>query len=79
MSDALPPSKLSRVRAALAAGDSRLALRICAKFPQLGEHKARITRGWAAVQNPDFYTQLGMDPSELERDAILAIRERYGL
>ena len=75
----LPPSKLSKIRDALAAGRDRDALRIAAKFPQLGEHRDRITKGWAAAQNPDFYREIGCDPDALERDAVAAIRERYGI
>lgn len=76
---ALPPTKLSRVREALARGDTREALRIAAAFPQLGNHRERITRGWAALTQPDFYQQLGKNPAELVADGIAAIRERYNL
>jgi hypothetical protein len=72
-------TKLSKVRALLAAGDETAALRIVARFPRLGAEKEVITRGWAAHQNPDFYTALGFDPAELVRLAIAAVREKYGL
>lgn len=70
-------TKLSRVRALMAAGDTRGALTIVAKFPRLGEHKERITRAWAAATNPTFYTELGRDPAALVADGIAAIHERY--
>ena len=72
-------TKLSKVRALLAAGDETGALRIVARFPRLGAEKAVITRGWDAHQNPDFYRALGSDPNELVRDAMIAIRRKYGL
>ena len=75
----LPPTKLSQIRDALAAGRGRDALRIAARFPQLGEHKERITKGWAAATNPAFYIELGLDPDELFKDGIQALKERYGL
>lgn len=75
----LPPSKLSRVRDALARGDHVQALRIAAAFPELGRWKGRITRGWAAHLQPEFYRELGHDPLALFWDAILAVCERYGI
>ena len=72
-------SKLSRVRALLAAGDEVAALRIVARFPRFGAQKEVITRGWSAHQNPDFYRALDFDPAELIRDAITAIRAKYEL
>lgn len=72
-------TKLSRVVRALADGDVRTALRIAAAFPQLGKHKERITRGWAALQSPVFYRELGHDPDLLVADAVAAIKERYKL
>jgi hypothetical protein len=70
-------SKLSKVRALLAAGDETAALRIVARFPRLGAEKEVITRGWGAHQNPAFYRALGFDPAELVRGAITAIRAKY--
>lgn len=72
-------TKLSKLKAALAAGDETGALRIAAKFPQLGEHKEAITRAWNAVQSPDLYRQMGRDPVALVAAGIAAIRERYKL
>ena len=40
----MPPTKLSLLRAAATKGDWTCALSIAAKFPQLGAHKAAITR-----------------------------------
>jgi hypothetical protein len=76
---AMPPSKLSLVRAAAAAGDWREAIRIAAKFQQLGPHREAITRAWAAIQNPDFYRDIGQDPQALIDAGVAALQERYGL
>lgn len=72
-------TKLEQVRQHLAAGRLASALRICARFGELGEQKERITRGWAAYQNPSFYREIGQNPDALFADAIAAIHERYGI
>lgn len=72
-------TKLAKVRALLAAGDEVGALRIVARFPRLGAEKEVITRGWAAYQYPAVYEELGFDPDALFRDAVDAIRTKYGM
>ena len=72
-------SKLSKVRALLAAGDEVAALRIVARFPHLGAEKEIITRGWDAHPNSDFYRSLDFDPAEVVRTALATIREKYGI
>jgi hypothetical protein len=72
-------TKIARLRAAMAAGDTAGALRIAARFPRLGAERERIQRGWAAVGAPDFYAALGFDPDALVADAADALRERYGI
>ena len=73
----MPPKKIETLRAYMAAGDWRAALRLAAAFPRLGEHKARIERGWEAAARPDFQRQLGRNPEVLMADGIAALRERY--
>jgi len=72
-------TKLSQLQAAAAAGDWPLALRIAARFPQLGEHKAAITRAHEAHANARFYRQLGKDPDALIAEGIAALKARYDL
>jgi hypothetical protein len=70
-------TKLSKVEKAYRAENYREAIRLAAKFPQLGDHKEPITRAWAAIQSPDFYESLGQNPAELIEAGIRAISERY--
>ena len=73
-----PPTKLSHLKAAMRAGDWQLALRIAARFPELGEHAAAIVRGHEAYTNPRFYLQLGKDPVALKEAGKRALIARYG-
>ena len=36
-------------------------------------------RGWQAIQSPDFYRELGLDPDSLVAAGVAAIRKRYGI
>jgi hypothetical protein len=72
-------TKLARLEAHMAAGETLEALRIAAKFPWLGEYKERIVRGWSAHTSPEMYRGMGLDPDALVADAVAAIRERYGI
>lgn len=69
--------KIDRLRALMVAEDWPAALSLAAKFPRLGEHEERITRGDAACKRPDFYRQIKRDPAALVADGIAALRERY--
>ena len=62
----------------MAAGRWSDALRLAAKFSDLGSHRAVITRADASIKHPDFYRQLGQDPAENISAGILALKERYG-
>jgi hypothetical protein len=59
------------------AGDWQLALRLAARFPQLGEHAAAIVRGHEAYANPRFYLQLGEDLDVLKSEGKRALIARY--
>lgn len=71
-------TKLSKLEKAYRAENYHEALRIAAKFPQLGEHKEQITRAWAAIQSPEFYKELGYDTNHLVKTGIQALAARYG-
>lgn len=72
-------TKIAALRSCASCGDWIGALRIAAKFPRLGDHEAAITRGWSAHQRPDFYREIGHDPSALVAAGVQAIKERYSL
>lgn len=72
-------TKLAKLKAAAASGDWRLALRIAARFQDLGDHKAEIKRGHEAFENARFYRQLGRDPDALIDQGIAALKARYHL
>lgn len=72
-------TKISQLKLAAADGDWTTALRIAARFPQLGSHGPRIVRAHEAGHNPRFYRQIGKDPDALIADGIAALRERYSL
>jgi hypothetical protein len=72
-------TKLSKLKAAAAQGDWAGALRIAAKFSELGEHEAAIKRAHEASHSAAFYRQIGHDPHACIQAGINALRERYGL
>lgn len=72
-------SKVDQIKAALACGNSRDALRIAASFPYLGPRKADIRRGWEACVRPEMYRQMGKDVEGLIAVGIEAVRERYAV
>jgi hypothetical protein len=74
-----PSTKLSRVRDALARGDERTALRIAAAFPELGDAREPIQRGWMAVSRPEFVRELGRVPAADVAAGVDAIRTRYAI
>lgn len=53
------------------------ALRFAAKFPRLGEHRDAILRAKDALNNPDFYKQIGKNPDLLISLGKSALIEKY--
>lgn len=72
-------TKLQSLKDAAARQDWQSALRIAAKFADLGEHKAAIVRGHEAHSNARFAVQLGRDPAADIEAGILALCARYSL
>lgn len=72
-------TKISIIRELWTKGDKISALKIAAKFPQLGEEKRDITTAWAAVTNPSFYKQINKDPEDLIETGLDAMQEKYKL
>jgi hypothetical protein len=73
-----PQTKLSAVRAAMAAGDWQRAIALAARFPQLGPQRAAILDAHGAYTNPRFALQLGKDLDALKAAGIAALRAKYG-
>jgi hypothetical protein len=75
-------TKLSILRGHIAAGRTRDALKLAASWGRRGlgggGHAEDITAGWAAINNPAFYREIGKDPDALVAAGIQAIKERYG-
>ena len=70
-------TKASQLRQMIAAEDWTGALRMAAKFPQLGAQREAIQLGWSALSQPGFYRQIGKDPDALVRAGVQALKERY--
>lgn len=73
-----PPQKIEQLRAFMVAGDWRAAIKLAASFPQLGEEKAAILRGWESFVRPEFQRAIGKDPDALISEARAALVRRYG-
>ena len=76
---AAPGTKLAKLEGFMADGDIKSALRLANSFPQLGDEKKAITQAWSALNNPDFYREIGHCPDALVAAGIAAIRARYNL
>lgn len=71
-------TKLSQIKTAFEAGDLRGALRIAAKFYDLGDQQDAIKKAHEAYSHADFYRQLGKDPEKLIEEGRLALIARWG-
>ena len=70
-------TKLSKLIELLLSGDEAGAMRIAARFPDLGSDKVAIRAAWDSRQNPSLYQQLGKDPARLWSEGLAALRKRY--
>lgn len=71
--------KIDILKEYAASGDWHNALKVAAKFPQLGNEKVAITRAWEAIARPDFMRQIGKDPDALISAGVAALKARYSL
>jgi hypothetical protein len=71
-------TKLSKVQAAMRAGNWPRAFSIASKFARLGAHKAAIMRAQSAALSPGLYRQLGRDPAAIIEAGKAAMLERFG-
>lgn len=72
-----PRTKLSILLDHMNAGRWPDALSIAAKFPDLGEHKAVITRAHGCITNPRFFGQIGVDCPAAIESGKAALVQRY--
>lgn len=73
-----PPRKLDAVVAAMRRGDWPQAIKLAAKFQDLGAEKAAILKAREALLRPGFQKQLGRDPAQLIAEGKAALQRRYG-
>ena len=71
-----PRTKISVLREHMTAGRWAEALSVAARFPDLGEHRAAITRAHGAITNPRFFSQIGDCGAAIEAGK-LALIARY--
>lgn len=74
----LPATKLSAVKADMAAQRWGDALLKAAKFADLGDEKAHILKAREALLRPVFQRQIGRDPDALIAAGVAALQRRYG-
>lgn len=71
-------TKLSKLVELIKAEEWNAAIRFAAKFHDLGNEKAHITRAKDAILNPSFYEQIGRNVPELIQEGRAALVRRYG-
>lgn len=71
------PSKVDRVKAAVAANDWTVALRIAKDLTGLGEDEAVLQRAWEALVRPAFLRQLNKDPDVAYQAGINVLLRRF--
>lgn len=72
-------TKLATLKQHAAAGRWRDAVRIAARFPQLGAQRNAILDAHMAYTNPRFLAQIGRDVEAAKAAGIAALKERYQL
>lgn len=71
-------TKLSLVQEAMRGGDWEGAIRLAARFHDLGPQRGAILDAQMALQNPRFLAQLRRDPQACIEAGKAALIERYG-
>ena len=72
-------TKLSKLKAFAASGDWVAAIRVAARFPQLGAQRGAILDAHLAITNPRFCLAIKKQPDTLVAAGIAALRVRYGI
>jgi hypothetical protein len=71
-------TKLAMLLDLIASDNWNHAIRFAAKFPRLGDQRDVILRAKDALLQPEFYRQLGRDPSGLVEAGKQAILSKFG-
>lgn len=71
-------SKTRMIADMLDAGNDRKALSIAAKFFDRSDDTNLFKRAQSAVNNPQLYAQMKIDPEALYLQAVHRLRERFG-
>ena len=71
-------TKLEQVKQAYATGNYKDALKIAAKFPQLGNERKAITLANECFSNPRFYKQVGVNIDQAIADGVKTLGAKYG-
>lgn len=69
--------KIDTLRNLMNAGDWPAAVRFAAKFPRLGAERDAILRAKDALNNPEFYRQIGQYPDSLFEAGVQALTLRF--
>jgi hypothetical protein len=69
--------KIDRLLVMMRSGNWDGAIKFAAKFPRLGESRDDILRAKDAINNPDFFRQIGKDPLKLIELGRAALIFRY--
>jgi hypothetical protein len=72
-------TKLAKLKECAAAGNWHGALRMAARFPQLGAERAAILDAHTAATNPRWTIGLGRNVEKDIAAGISALRQRYGI
>jgi hypothetical protein len=72
-------TKLSQLKDAYYAGNAAKAIRIAAKFHDLGAHRAAILDANIALTNPRWTLNMKRDVDQTIASGIEALRIRYSL
>ena len=72
-------TKLSQIKEEFAAGNFNKAIRIAAKFHDLGDQRNAILDAHLAITNPRWMLGLGKDIDQTIKAGINALRIRYTL
>lgn len=72
-------TKLNQLKDAYHAGDTAKAIRIAARFPDLGAHRNAILDANIAITNPRWTLNMKRDIEQTIAAGIDALRNRYSL